>query len=170
MSFAPLNPILPIRITREQQVEESVNLLVRAALTERGFPGESWEMVDSYPYGLEKLDNNLIACGFTFDDGGKQFEIGSNMKERKYTIEFFIFAKTNTLGKNFANAIKFTIENDEAIPLYDVTQQPPQATGEWMALDSVHARRQPVPDPEPWQEFTWYVCCTVTDWYTPALT
>lgn len=163
------------RITREQAIEESVKILVRNALVARGYPEDTgdttgWRMIPSYPYDLAKLDTNLITAGFDFDDGGKQFECGSNMKERKYTFEFFIFGTTNTWAKSLANALRFSIEEDQAIPLYDITQTPPVQTGEWLELDMVHARRQPIPDAEPWQEFVWYVVCSMTDWYTPALT
>lgn len=164
-----------VRITREQQVEESVNILIRNALAARGYPQNTgdtkgWEMVESYPYGLQKLDTNLIAAGFDFDDGGKQFECGSNMKERRYNLEFFVFGTSLTWAKSLANALKFSIEVDQAIPLYDITQNPPVQTGEWLELDLVHSRRQPIPDPEPWQEFVFYVIATVTDWYVPVLT
>lgn len=164
-----------VRITREQQVEESVNILIREALAARGYQQDTgdangWKMLESYPYGLQQLDTNLVAAGFEFDDGGKQFEMGSNMKERKYTFEFFVFGTTLTFAKALANAIKFSIEHDQAIPLYDITVTPPAQSGEWLELDAVHSRRQIIPDPEPWQEFAWYVMCTVTDWYTPALT
>lgn len=154
-------------ITREQIVVESVNMLVRNALA--AYPSSMWEMLPSYPYNLEKLEPNTakIACGFTFDDGGHLFELGSNMKQRAYTIEFFIFGATLTLAQNMSDAIKFAIEQDQVIPIYDITQVPAALNGEWMELDHVHSRRQPVPDPEPWQEFTFYVAAQVTDWYTP---
>lgn len=160
----------PVRITREQQIEESVNILVRNALTSRGYPSGDWELIESYPYNQQQLDKELIACGFTFDDGGKAFELGSNLKERKYTIEFFVFGRTLTYAKSLANAIKFSLEADLNIPLFDITQTPPVLSGEVLEVDLVHARRQPLPDPEPWNEFTWYVMVEVTDYYTPALT
>lgn len=164
-----------VRITREQAVEESVNILIRKALAARGYQqdtgaADGWTMLPSFPYGLTKLDTNLVAAGFDFDDGGKQFEMGSNLKERKYTLEFFVFGKTLTFAKSLANAIKFSIENDQAIPLYDINQVMPVLSGEWLELDEVHSRRQIIPDPEPWEEFVWYVMCTVSDYYTPALT
>lgn len=161
---------LPIRITREQAVEESCNILVRTALAARGYPSGDYELVESYPYDLVKLDKEMIACGFTFDDGGKNFELGSNLKERKYTIEFFVFGRTLTYAKSLANAIKFSLENDLTIPLYDITQTPPVKTDEVLEVDMVHSRRQPVPNPEPWNEFTWTIMVQVSDYYTPALT
>lgn len=168
-------PFSTQRITREQLVQESVKLLVVQALAARGFVQDTgdttgWTMIDSYPYGLQKLDTNLVAAGFDFDDGGKQFECGSNMKERKYTLEFFVFGTSLTWAQSLANAIKFSIEVDQAIPLYDITQAPPVATGEWLELDVVHSQRHPVPSPEPWQENVYYVMCSVTDWYVPNLT
>lgn len=163
-----------VRITREQLIEESVKILMRDALIARGYvenpsDGQGWRLSD-FPYKVEQFDTNLIATGFQFDDGGAQFELGSNLKERKYTIEFFVFGLTLTWAKSLANAIKFSIEKDQAIPLYDITQDPPVQSGEWLELDMVHARREPVPDPEPYQENVFYVVCQVTDWYTPILT
>lgn len=164
-----------VRVGREQIVEESANILIRQALAARGYVQDTgdvtgWSFRESFPYGVTKLDTNLVTAGFEFDDGGKQFETGSNMKERKYTLEFFVFGTTLTWAKNLANALRYSIEVDQAIPLYDITQAPPVQSGEWMELDSVHARRQIIPDPEPWQENVYYVCATVTDWYTPILT
>ena len=161
-----------IRITREAQVQESVTRYVRDALIARGFPQSDWEFRAAYPYGLTALSTNIVAAGFTFDDGGRQFEIGSNFKERKYTIEFFVFGQTLTWAQSLGNAIKFAIEQDAIIPLLDITQMPPVATNppEVLELDAVHARRQPLNDPEPWQEFVWYVLCQVTDYYDPKLT
>lgn len=158
-----------IRITREQQVEESVNKYARDALIARGYPQVDWDFVESYPYGMTTLDKNLVAAGFTFDDGGKNFELGSNLKERKYTIEFFVFGKTLTYAKSLANAIKFALEQDFTIPLLDITQNPPVQV-DVMYVDQVHARRQPLPEPTPAMEFTWYVFVEVTDYYTPATT
>lgn len=164
-----------VRITREQMVEESVRLLIVQALPARGYVQDTgdttgWTMIDSFPSSLVKLDTNLIAAGFDFDDGGKQFECGSNMKERKYTLEFFVFGTSLTWAKALANALKFSLEVDQAIPLYDITQSPPVLNGEWLELDVVHSQRHAIPNAEPWQEFVFYVMTTVTDWYTPALT
>lgn len=163
------------RVTRETLVQESVKILCVQALAARGYVQDTgdvtgWSMVEAFPYGLQKLDTNLIAAGFDFDDGGKQFECGSNLKERKYTLEFYVFGTTLTWAQALANALKFSIEVDQAIPLYDVTQSPPVATSEWLELDVVHSSRHVFPNPEPWQENAYYVMCSLTDWYTPILT
>lgn len=157
------------RVTREDLIEQSIIQYARAALVNRGYPTSDWDMLDSYPYGQQTLDKNKIACGFTFDDGGKAAECGSNLKERQHTIEFFVFGKTNTYAKSLANAIKFSLEADLTIPLLDITQAGNPEI-DVLIVDQVHSRRQPLPDPEPWQEFTWYVIIQVTDYYTPALT
>lgn len=161
-----------VRVTREMQVQESVTLFAKQALVDRGYPSDQWEWRPSFPYDIQKLDKNVIAAGFTFDDGGKQFECGSNFKERKYTVEFFVFGKTLTYAQSLGNAIKFALEQDMIIPLLDISQTPPVPADppDVVELDQVHARRQPLPDPEPWQEFTWYVLCQVTDYYDPTLT
>jgi hypothetical protein len=163
-----------VRLTREQIIEESINILVRQALAARGYVQDGsatgWQMMDSYPYGLTELNTNLVAAGFNFDDLGKPFELGSNMKERKYTFELFVFGVDLTFAKAIAEAVKFSIEVDQAVALYNITQTPPVQNGEWVELDGVHSGRQVIPTPEPWQEFVWVIRAQVTDWYDPLST
>lgn len=159
-------------VTREELIEGSLIQYAREGLLARGFPQEDWKMLESYPYGIQKLEGvNLIAAGFSFDDGGRQAELGSNLKERQHTAEFFVFGLTNTWARNLANAIKFTLESDEngMVPLRDVTVQPDLPIIDYLYLDTVFSHRQPLPDPEPWQEFTWITTVKVTDFYYPTL-
>lgn len=158
-------------VTREELIEGSLNYYVRAGLVARGFgpAGTKWKMEESYPYDTEKLTINIIAAGFAFDDGGRQAELGSNLKVRQHTAEFFVFGLTNTWARNLANAIKFTLEHDQngMVPLLDVTQPPTPPIIDYLYLDHVHSHKQPLPEPEPWQEFTWITVVQVTDYYYP---
>lgn len=158
-----------VRVTREDMIEQSVLILAKASLLARGYTSNDFTLMESFPYKVEKFDKNIVACGFTFDDGGKAAELGSNMKERKHTIEFFVFGTTNTFGRSLANALKFSLEQDLIIPLLDITQAGNPEI-DVLYVDAVHSRRQPVPDPAPFQEFTWYTVVQVTDYYTPNLT
>lgn len=159
-------------VTREELIEGSLIQYVREALLARGFPQKDWKLIESYPYGLQTLEINLIAAGFAFDDGGRQAELGSNLKERQHTAEFFVFGLTNTWARNLANAIKFSLEQDQngMVPLRDVTDQPTLPTIDYLYLDTVFSQHQPIADPEPWQEYTWITTVKVTDIYYPQLT
>jgi hypothetical protein len=160
-------------VTREDLIQGSLNLYVREGLAVRGFPPDSWQMLESFPYGqAEPLTVNLIAAGFAFDDGGKQAELGSNLKERQHTAEFFVFGLTNTWAQNLANAIKFSLEQDPngMLPLRDVTDQPEMPTVDWLYLDAVFSHHQPIADPEAFSEFTWVTTVKVTDIYNPSST
>lgn len=168
------------RLTREHVIETSVGILAQTALAARGYAQNTGDttgftLLESFPYGLERLDTNLIAAGFNFDDGGVPFELGSNMKERKYTIEFYVFGVSLMWAKALANALKFSLEVDQVIPLWDITQTPPVESGEWVEVDSVHSARSIAPDAgaggaEPWQDYMYCVTVQVTDYYVPANT
>lgn len=156
-------------IARETLVEQSVTDYVKEALNERGYPPEDWTLVESFNYvPKDGLDKNYLAAGFNFDDGGEQAELGSDLKVRRYTIEFFVFGVTNTYGRNLASAIALALDRDGLIPLNDYGQTPP-AEIDRMQVDKPHARREIIPAPEPWQEFVWSVTVVVEDTYFAAL-
>jgi hypothetical protein len=56
------------------------------------------------------------------------------------------------------------------VPLREVTDQPDMPIIDYLYLDTVFSHRQPIADPEPWQEFTWITTVRVTDFYYPQLT
>jgi hypothetical protein len=127
-------------------------------------------MIESVPAvtadrGLAK---NYIALGFDFDAGSQLAELGSDLLTRTYTIEFFVFGLTRTWAKNLANHIKFAIERDTTIPLMDISQTPPVEIDR-LCVQTVRTARQPIPDPEPWQEFVWTTHAEVEDFYHAAL-
>lgn len=159
-------------ISREDLVEQSVTEWVRNAIfVDRGYSHDDVELRESFPYELtagSSLPKNLIAAGFDFDDGGEQAELGSDLKVRTYTIEFFVFGQTRTWAKNLANHIKFALERDGTIPLLDIAQIPPVEIDR-LVIDSPRTARQPIPDPEPWQQFVWTTNVQVEDTYHAAL-
>lgn len=158
-------------VSREDMVEQAVTDYARAAIfTERGYPSAQVEMLESFPYRLneQQLTKNLIAAGFNFDDGGEQAELGSDLKRRVYTIQFFVFAMTATYGRNLANVLKFALDRDGQIPLKDVGQAAAPVI-DYLTVVNVSAERQVIPDPEPWQEFCWSVHLRVADEYHAML-
>ena len=154
-------------ITREDYVTQSVDTYLRRLLAERGYKTDTVELIAEYPHTRfkeEKLTKTFVASGFDFDDGAKQAEMGSNIKRRLYTIEFFIFGQTGVWGKNVANAVKFSLEHDGIIPLLDilVAERP---TIDALVVVAVNAQHEPVNNPLPWQEHVWTVKLRVEDTY-----
>jgi len=152
-------------ISREDLITQSVQSFARNQVFDvRGYPQDKVEFIESFPYDLTQLDRNLIAMGFNFDDDGEQAELGSDLKRRIYTIEFWVFGLTNTYARNLANVLKFALDVDGTIPLLDVAQTPPVEIDR-LVLVGVTAHRQIFPNPAPWQQFVWTTQAKVEDTY-----
>lgn len=152
-------------ISREDLVTQSVQTFARTQIFDvRGYAPDKVEFVESFPYGLKQLDKNLVATGFNFDDDGEQAEMGSDLRRRVYTVEFWVFGITNTYAKNLANVLKFALDVDGRIPLLDIAQMPPVEV-DTMLVEGVTAHRQIHPNPEPWQQFVWTTQVKVEDFY-----
>jgi hypothetical protein len=158
-------------IPREQLIEQSVTDYVRDAIFgEYGYSADKVELVESFDFTQtrESLTKNIVALGFSFDDGGTQAELGSALTTRVHTIEFFAFGLTNTWARNLANAIKHVLERDGRIPLRDYAD-PAKPIIDWLCTDNARASRQPIPDPEPWQEYVWTTYVQLEDTYDASL-
>lgn len=158
-------------ITREDMVEQSVQDYVRHALFQlRDYPESQVEILDSFPFGRFEgpLEKNYVAMGFNFDDGGEQAELGSDLKRRLYTIQFFIFGLTTVYARNLANAVKFALDTEGVVPLKDIGQAGAPLI-DALIVENVSAERQIIPDPEPWQENVWTATLRVTDEYHASL-
>lgn len=156
-------------VTREDMIAQSVTDHVQAALQARGYAGE-YELVESFEYvPRAELTQNVVAPGFNFDDQGHQAEMGSDLKVRLYTIEFFVFGTTALFARNLANVIKFALDADNGtIPLKDVSQDGAPEI-DVLEVIGVQAEHQVVPDPEPWQEHVWTTTARVQDVYHASL-
>lgn len=157
-------------LTREDFVTQSVDIYLRRLLAEKGYGDDQVEILDSFPHTRfddTPLSKSYVCAGFNFDNGGKPAEMGSNLKERLYTIEFFIIGQNSTWAKNLANAVKFSLENDKIIPLVDITKASKEQI-DALVLASVSGEHQPVNKPKPWQENIWTVHLRVEDCYDPA--
>lgn len=155
------------RITREDMIEQSVTDYIRHALfVERTYPSDQIELVEAFDEGRFSgpLDKNYLAVGFNFDDGGRPLELGSTLVERVYTIEIWCIGRDGTSGRNLANAVRDSAEEDGVIPLKDL-RDPAQPIIDYLYVNPVTAARQPVPEPKPWQQFLWIVHIPVVDQY-----
>lgn len=160
-------------LTREDFVTESVQQFLRDKLfNAHSYPESQIELLESFdPADFQSkptpLDVNYIASGYDFDNGGEQAELGSTLKRRIYTIEFFVIGKTDTWAKNLAQAIKFSLEEEgDLIPLLDVEQSPGSRSQiDTLVVLASSADRQPIPDPAPWQRHVWTTTLKVEDTY-----
>lgn len=156
-------------ITREQLVSESVQRYAEAALTTHGYIPGDVTMLESFPYSYSgELTTNLVATGFDFDNEGEQAELGSDLKVRLYTVQFFVFGKTQTWAKNIANAIKFALDVEPTIPLLNIGVAG-QPEIDRLVLVGVSAERQLFTDPEPFQQHVWSTTARVEDTYFARL-
>lgn len=161
------------RITRQDLVEQSVTDFLREKLfTERAYPADRVELVDSFqPSTFEPmttLDKTYVALGFNYDDGGTPGEMGSDLVRLQHTIEVWVIAETPVIGRNLANAIRDSLDDDGVIPLKDI-RVAGQPIIDWLIVDRVRAERQPIADPRPWQENVWITYVQVTDEYYARL-
>jgi hypothetical protein len=158
-------------LTREDIVQKSVETYCRAAVYEptRGFAPGFVEFVESFNGMAGQLATNMVAVGFNFDQEPQQAELGSLMRLRQVSIEFFVFGKTNTEARNIANVVKEAAERDLYIPLLDFTQESTPATGEVLEVIGARTERQVIPKPDPWEEFVYATTVHVEDTYDAAL-
>jgi hypothetical protein len=145
---------------------------VRAGLVARGYDSSRVLMRDAFPTLEERateLNVTTVAAGFNFDDGGTQIELGSDLTERAYTIEFWTFGVSQEYGRNVANLVRAIVEdNDGHIPLKDIGVVGQPEIGA-LVLDQVRVVRQVNRDPRPWDMFVFTTRVEVTDTYYPAL-
>lgn len=162
-------------LSREQIVEQSVKEFIREQLFKvRGISEDKVEIIDNPPErkadAIETpLKKNYAALGFHFDEGGRQAELGSDLKRRVYVIEFIVFGMTSTWASNLANTIRDSAEvQNGRIPLLDfgAAGHPPF---DFLTDVAAIARREPVNDPHPWEEYVWITTIQVTDEYFASL-
>lgn len=156
-------------IDRETVIEKSVELYLRHQLyAVRGYPTDKVVILDAYPTGermMQPLDANYIAIGWSNDDGGRQAELGSSLKRRLYTTDFYVFGVSRVWGKNIASVVRFSLEADGVIGL--VSPVDGSNLG-WVDVDSVAAQQVIARNPRPWEENAWVTRLRVEDYYNSA--
>jgi hypothetical protein len=153
-------------VTREQKVEQSVQDYATLKLRAAGWSEKKLEMLDEFPYEKfeGKLDHSYVAFGFNFDDEGAAAEMGSDLKKRIYTLEFFVFGRSPLEAKAIANQIKFALDADEIVPLKDIGEIDAPVI-DALVVVGCKAEKMVVPDPAPYQESVWLTTCRVEDVY-----
>lgn len=157
-------------IDRETIIEKSVESYLRNQLyTVRHYPTDKVVMLDAYPTNdrmQSPLDVNYVAIGWTTDDGGHDAELGSPLKRRLYTFDFYVFGISRVWGKNLASVIRYSLESDGVIDLLDPVDG--ETTVGHVDVDFVSMQQAVTPNPRPWQENCWMTRLRVEDYYSSA--
>lgn len=159
------------RITREDWLAQSVyDFATEEIYTRRDYPRNYVEFVEGFPYDLAdaELGQNLVAVGFDFDDPGAAAEMGSDLISRLYTVQFWIFGRTDQQARNLAQALKFSLESRLTLPLKNIELDEAPVVDQ-LEVEGASAERQIVPDPQPWQRFVWTATFQFRDYYNAGL-
>lgn len=159
-------------VTRETQVVQSVEDYVRDKLFNvAGFSANDVALLDAFPFNRfdGPLDKTYVACGFNFDDGGRQAELGSSLRVRAYTITFYVFGRDPAHGEAVANVCKSGAEADGVIPLYQYGAPEPPPQIDALVVLEASTQRQFLRDPRPWEEGVYTTTVKVEDCYLPSL-
>jgi len=161
-------------ITREDQIEQSVYDFLEGHLRAKGYTEQKVKLREAFPTLNERsapLTVTTIAVGFNFDDGGKQAEIGSDLIQRVYTIEFWVFGTTPTLGRNVAHMVRAIFEENYLVPLKDIGVSGQPVIDQLALLDErgVQVERQIASEPRAWDQNVWTTTTKFEDYYSPAL-
>lgn len=157
-------------IDRETVIERSVDSYLRGQLYGvRGYPPDKVDILDAYPTNTQMtmpLDKNYIAIGWSTDDGGRQAELGSALKRRVYTFDFYVFGINRVWAKNLASVIRFSLESDQVIALLDPSDG--VTVIDHVDVDYVSSQQAVTRTPRPWEENCWITRLRVEDYYDSA--
>lgn len=134
----------------------------------RTYPQEQVVFLDAYPSPermSRPLDRNYIAVEAGPDDGGRQAELGSALKRRLYTFDFYVFGKSRVWGKNLASVLRFSLEGEQVINLLDSDGT---TTIGHVDVDFVSAQPAITRTPRPWEEHAWITRLRVEDFWSSA--
>lgn len=160
-------------ITREQKIVQSTQDFVKDALSEANYWPQIVDIRDSFPTEQERsaeLRKTAVATGFSFDDGGRKIEMGSDLTQRIHSVEFWTFATTATQGENIAHFIRSILEDSGLIPLKDLAVDGAPIVDQLIIMDErgVRVERQFSRDPRPWDRYVWNTTVKIEDIYYPS--
>lgn len=162
-------PYNPDRISRQDLVEQSVLYYIQNGLSGLGITPGYLEAFNTNLFENEALDKSYIAEGFNSTDGGRLWELGSNLRRTLYNLEYWIIGLNYSEGRNLANQVRGLVEQNLIIPILDFTQPQP-----YPVIDALESAEHPakveravVGNPLPWQQYLWQVCVPVLDFDYP---
>lgn len=144
-------------LTREDLVEESVQLYVTDRLASYDYDGSNVIVRDAFPTPDERsqeLTTTTVAIAISFDDGGRSLELGSTFTLYTHTVECWVFATSPKFGRNLANVIKAIVRHEGEIPLIDIGN-PLKPQIDTLIIDRASSNRQFNSSPRPWDQNVW---------------
>jgi hypothetical protein len=160
-------------VTREDKIEQTISNLVRQKLTDHDYIPEVVDLREAFPTADERaqeLTKSQVAVGFSFDDGGLQAEMGTDLRVYTHTVEFWSFGIEADEGRNVANFIKQIFISNMTLPLLDIGGSDEAAIIAYLEIPDAHSvstRRQISAQPFPWDRFVWSTAIKIQDWHTP---
>lgn len=161
-------------ITRFDQIEQSVQDFVKDGLLANSYTTELVAVRDSFPTPEERaaeLERTTVACGFNFDDGGRQIELGSDLTMKVHTIEFWTFGIKPGQARNVAHVIEALVASSGySIPLKAIEQDGQPVIDYLVVPDQrgVSVTRQIAHSPRTWDRYVWSTIVKVEDTYFPS--
>lgn len=160
-------------ITREDAVTQSAQDFVQDGLVTLGYTSGKVLMRDAFPTPNERateLSITTVATGFSFDDGGRPAEMGSDLLLRVCTIEFWVFGTTPEYGSNVAHVIRRLFEEDYRLPLKDIRDLEKPVIDYLTVFEprGIIVQRQIANDPRPWDMNVWTTMVKLEDYYSPS--
>lgn len=160
-------------VNRETKVETSVQAYAKVKLEDSGWTSDRVDFLEAFP-DPEDPDTpdpdtrlrSYVAFGFNFDDQGQPAELGSNLRRRIYTLEFFVFGRNELEAKSIANEMKFILDVEERVPLLDVGE-PDMPVIDQLLVKGASAQKVLVGEPHPWERHVWLCTARVEDEYYP---
>lgn len=157
-------------IPRETMIEQSVTDHLRAHLLANGYDDTVVTVREAFPSVDERSSPLLLttlAIGFSFDDGGRMAELGSDLTYRIYTTEFWTFGISSNEGQNVANVVKHIFERDGVVPLNDYSKPGAPQFDSLVLMDErgVLVQRQISTDPLPWDLNVYTTTVKFEDYY-----
>jgi hypothetical protein len=158
-------------IDRETVIATSIESYLRNQLyVVRGYPPDRVVMLDAFPDSQRMsrpLDANYIAVGWSADDGGRDAELGSSLRRRLYTFDFYTFAVSRVWGRNLASVVRFCLEADQSIDLLDPGDG--QTVTGHVDVEFVSVQQAVAANPRPYEENCWITRLRVVDYYSSAV-
>jgi hypothetical protein len=108
-------------VTREDKIEQTISNLVRQKLTDHDYIPEVVDLREAFPTADERaqeLTKSQVAVGFSFDDGGLQAEMGTDLRVYTHTVEFWSFGIEARRGaqRRELHQADLHLEHDAAAP------------------------------------------------------
>lgn len=161
-------------IVREAKIKQSVQTFIEDQLAAQGYDATHLDVREEFPTEDERasqLEKTQVAIGWDFDTGGRQVELGSNLRLYIHTFNCWVFGTTPEYGESVASMVRLVVEaNEWLIPLIDIEVDGDPVIDMLVVPDSLppSIQRQYHRDPRPWDRNVWMTTVKVEDYFDPT--